>query len=101
MLYSNDDITVIAGGCYGDGGYSDIDTGMQATVHDAEGKVIGFATFTEPGVPASGRCTYTTVVPNVPESAVYGVEVGRRGEIRYKASELAAANWTAYLSLGN
>lgn len=92
--------------CWGDGGYSDINTGMQATIYDATGTVIGFATFRSDGQTTETyngsptACSFGTTALGVPDASLYGIEVGRRGTVQFARSDLAASGWLAELSLG-
>jgi len=98
-------------GCETRGGYSDIGPGMQATIHNPAGDVIGFATFETPGLRTQSmegplglvptECTFTTLVRDVPEAESYGIEVGSRGTVQFSDDELAAAAWFAELSIGD
>jgi hypothetical protein len=98
--------------CETRGGYSDVGIGMQATVHDPSGTVIGFSTFEDVGVsteteigplggPIPTECTFTTIARSVPDAPSYGIEVGSRGTVQFRQADLAAHNWAAELSLGD
>lgn len=98
-------------GCETRGGYEDVGIGMQATIHDPSGEVLGFANFENPGLRtqsiegpvglAPTECTFTTVVEDVPEAASYGIEVGRRGIVQFRNDELDESYWVASLSIGD
>ncbi len=46
-------------------------------------------------------CDFPIVVPNVPKSDFYTIEVGHRGELTYSFAEMVAQNWTVGFTLGN
>jgi len=92
--------------CAGNGAYSDVAPGMQATVHDDAGRILGVSTFNDPGTikerPAVyvTQCLFETVVPNVTDSPFYAVDLGRRGSVQFSKDELRAHNWIASITIG-
>lgn len=101
-------------GCFGSGGYDDFGPGMNVTVRDGQGDVVGVGsteslseadrtgvwaddvTFSED---SSVSCVVKFTV-DVKPAEFYSVEVGSRGDLTYSAAELEAAGWHVELSLG-
>ncbi len=90
-------------GCTGAGGYADIAPGAQFTIKDAGGTLIGFGSFTESHITLASpiHCSLQGTADNVPDAAIYTVEVGRRGAINFTREQLEANGWLAQLTLGN
>lgn len=101
-------------GCFGSGGYDDFGAGMNVTVRDGQGNIVGVGS-TESlseadrtgawadDVTFSEDSTVSCVVKFIVEvkpAEFYSVEVGSRGELAYSAAELEAAGWHVELSLG-
>lgn len=100
--------------CAGTNGYDDFGPGMNVTVRDGEGKIVGVGNteaLTEADrtgiwaddVEFSEGSTVSCVVKftvEVKPSEFYSVEVGSRGELTYSADELEASGWHVELSLG-
>ncbi|MBA2489231.1 MAG: hypothetical protein H0V36_07945 [Chloroflexi bacterium] len=94
-------ILVLGTTCWGTGGYSDIRAGMNVTVKDENGKLLG-ASSLGPGKPSgSSRCTFEFSVPDVAEANIYSIESGRRGALSYPRVELEAMGWSLGLSNGD
>lgn len=99
------------GPCHGNQnmGYDDIAAGVPVTVTNQTGEIIGATTlaagwFNEqetanPGDPPGG-CVFPFEVAGLPDATFYSVEVGQRGELTYSLSELEAADWTVWSTLG-
>ncbi|WP_054565844.1 hypothetical protein [Frankia sp. R43] len=87
--------------CNGTGGYSDIRSGAQATLTDADGTIVSAAHIgsgTHGGTP---HCTTTFAFPPIEiESGFYSVEISHRGKITKSVAELDADGWVFELSLG-
>lgn len=94
--------------CTGQGGYSDVRAGANVTVKDGSSSLIG-ATTLGPGVaqpwPEVGadalQCVFPYSIANVPDTAFYTFEVGRRGAISRSKADVAAKNWTMSFYLGS
>ena len=114
--------------CRGEGGYSDFGRGMNVTVRSGSGEVIGTGNtrnltdadlgdldLSENGeddismleltaavaqIRGTSRCT-VWFEAEIGEADFYSIEIGRRGELTYSASELADRDWHVELSLGD
>ena len=115
--------------CEGEGGYSDFGPGMNVTVRNGEGTIIGSGatrSLTAEDVPEgeseevlAGASSFSAAQQNaylsdagfgfgctvafeleVPDAEFYEIEVGRRGELSYSRSELEAMDWDVELTLG-
>lgn len=109
--------------CHGTGGYSDFRPGMNLTVKDGAGQVVGVGaaqSFTEAdlrdsdtvttdpmelaGVDAkllaASQCWLKFTVP-VKRSDFYQVEAGHRGGITYSFDDLEGQDWFVQLTLGD
>jgi hypothetical protein len=85
----------------GDGGYDDVGPGMPITVKDEVGTVIGSTTIDSGGESMPGvGCIWTMHLKVSSEAKQYVIEGGSRGGITFSHDDLAAADWTAELSLG-
>lgn len=93
-------ITQTQDGCTGAGGYSDISEGVQFTVKDASDALIGFGAMTDSRYVDAFHCTFEGHA-EVSDSAIYSVEVGRRGAVLFNRSDLEANGWRVELSLGS
>jgi hypothetical protein len=91
---------VLQGGCFTDGGYTDIAPGTQVTVKDASGKVLALGNL-GPGYTSelfggetavagmAYKCGFDFSVSNIPEGqAFYAIEVAHRGDVRYERANL-------------
>jgi hypothetical protein len=97
------------GGCGGDGGYRDINSGLGVVLKDGEAKTIAVGAL-GPGKlsrasggfssTATSYCAFSFSLDNVPEVPFYSIEVGHRGAITYSLAQMTAANWTVSLTLG-
>lgn len=86
-----------SGNCAGTGGYSDIREGAQVIVTDAAGKTVGVGALSK-GVPdGSTVCRFTLDVSVPAGLGFYGVELGRRGSVKYAEQDLD----TVRLSIGH
>ena len=87
-------------GCTGTGGYDDVEAGLQVTVSDQTGTVIGNGALGSGQTIAEG-CQFRFRVNNVPLATFYRVAVGRRGELSYSLDQMKQANWSVELTLGS
>lgn len=96
--------------CIGEGGFSDFGPGMNVTVRDGDGSVIGswstrsLTNADDEAETARSLDTWCIVAFEVEltdEADFYLINVGRRGEISFTRDELAAQNWRVELSLGD
>jgi hypothetical protein len=114
--------------CSGDGGYSDFGRGMNVTIRNGAGEIIGTGTTrnltradlgdfdsSDPedlddyskleltaGLAKLSEGTRCIVwfEAEIAEADFYSVAVGRRGELSYSAKELADDDWHVQLTLG-
>jgi hypothetical protein len=87
--------------CQGEGGYADIAPGMQATIKDSNGSILGVGTFSDYGKPVTtGECQFTTDAGDIPERPFYSVDLGRRGSVQFALSDLQSNGWVAGISIG-
>jgi hypothetical protein len=85
--------------CAGYGGYGDVKPGLQVTVEDEKGTIIGDGALSEGSSVADG-CSFDFKVPDLPRANFYKIEVGRRGNVNYKYDAIKAAGWNVTLTLG-
>jgi hypothetical protein len=82
------------------GGYADIAAGTQVTVTDGSGAILGLGTLST-GAPGDGTaCRFAFTPISVADRDFYGIEVARRGVVRYSRADLAAKGWRVSLTLG-
>jgi hypothetical protein len=86
--------------CGGTGGYDDIQAGLQVTVKNENGTVIGAGEFGSGTITMDGPCEFHFAVPNVPKAAFYQIEAGRRGTLRYSFAQMQGNNWMVNFTLG-
>jgi hypothetical protein len=79
--------------CAGTAGYDDIKAGLQVTVKNEAGTVIGTGEFGSGTITIDGPCEFHFAVPNVPKAAFYQIEAGHRGMIRYSYAQMQDNNW--------
>ena len=87
------------GDCAGEGGYDDIEAGLQVLVKDRQGTTLAKGEL-GPGEKNRITCSFEFVVDDVPRSDFYEVSVGRRGSVTYKRAELEKNGWLVTFSLG-
>jgi hypothetical protein len=92
--------------CQGAGGYSDIGPGTTETNKNGDGKVLGAKSLGTGKSSTNGRqaafCDWTVRIPGVPAGEkFYSTEVGSRGAVTSSAADLAKADWTVNVSLGD
>jgi hypothetical protein len=95
-----EDFFADGGGCQGTRGYDDVEPGLQVTISDQSGTVIGTGTLDSGRVLETG-CVFRFEVNNIPVASFYKVAVGRRGEISYSLDQMKQASWSVELSLGD
>lgn len=98
--YIEGEFISVDGGCAGTGGYDDIEAGLQVTVSNESGTVIGTGALGQ-GTEVDAGCEFPFKVENVPVAKFYKVEVGRRGTVSYSHADMEAASWKVELSLGD
>ena len=105
--------------CSGTGGYDDFRAGMDVTVRDGSGKIIGTGSarnmdpgdepeanpitpleFAAVAAKRADGCTLKFEVPLVEAADFYAVEAGSRGDLTYSHAELEATDWWIQLTLG-
>jgi hypothetical protein len=116
------DISGTVGDCFGTGGYDDFGSGMNVTVRDERGDLVGSAQMlsleslkaTQPEfyeqIEAGGSqdlsaevdltCEIATLVQIEDGSDIYEIEIGRRGDSSVTRAELDGKDWIVSLSLG-
>jgi hypothetical protein len=87
-------------GCQGTSGYDDVEPGLQVTISDQSGTVIGNGALDSGEVQEAG-CMFRFEVNNIPVASFYKVAVGRRGEISYSIDQMKQMSWSVELSLGD
>lgn len=91
--------------CAGTGGYSDVRSGLDATVKNAAGLIIGkgslVARMGDKDKLELFKCTYDFRITGIGDYQFYVVTVGRRGELTYSAEELSGMGWDVEMSLGS
>jgi hypothetical protein len=95
--------------CYGTGGYDDFGAGMNVTVRNGDGTIIGSVdarnlTSADPDAAEARDLEYFCTIAfdvDVEAAEFYTVEAGHRGELSYSAKEMADEDWTVALSLGS
>ncbi len=129
VTVKDDDISGDWDDCSGTGGYDDIRAGLNVTVLDGEGAIVGTGSarnlteadagemtldkaIEDPDAPMTlelsaafapaldGECTLVFEVP-VKDAEFYVVKAGGRGELSYSHDELEERGWFVQLSLGS
>ena len=100
VRHRGEDFFADGGGCQGTSGYDDVEPGLQVTVSDQSGTVIGNGAL-DTGEAQEGGCVFRFEVNNIPVASFYKVAVGRRGEISYSLDQMKQASWSVELSLGD
>jgi hypothetical protein len=95
-----EDFITSDGGCQGTSGYDDVEPGLQVTISDQSGTVIGTGAL-DSGQAQEAGCVFHFEVNNIPVASFYKVAVGRRGEISYSQDQMKQASWSVELSLGD
>jgi hypothetical protein len=85
--------------CTGHGGYEDIKAGLQVTIRNEAGTVIGTGDFGGGTVLSFDACEFHFAIPNVPKATFYQIEAGRRGTLRYSYAEMQSKNWKVAFAL--
>jgi hypothetical protein len=85
--------------CHGTGGYGDIHAGTQVTVMDAASRVIGVGVLEDGRWDGRVTCVFAFSIKGLPDTDFYGVEVQRRGVLRYSRTQLDQQGWTVKHSL--
>jgi hypothetical protein len=105
-LYQDDPVEKSSGGaeryCRGTGGYEDIVSGLEVVVRDQSGDIIAAdeLRYEPKGTQTATRCEFVFTVEDVPDAPFYSVEVGNRGEVTYSRDDLAEADWTVDVQVG-
>jgi hypothetical protein len=88
--------------CYGTGGYSDVEEGLQVVVRNEKNEILAIGqlgsdnyTGQYPGV----VCEFPFVIKDIPRANFYQIEVGRRGSLKYSIDDLRKAGWVVRFSL--
>jgi hypothetical protein len=101
----DENLAQVGSTCAGQGADADIHAGAPVTVTDANGRVIGR------GPLGAGRnggtsedesmraCHFAFEVDGVPEVAVYGIGLERRGTLQFTLVQMKLQNWWVQLQL--
>jgi len=83
------------------GGYDDVQEGAQVTVSNSSGNVLAVGRL-ENGIYNGGsmHVTFEFTVDDLPDAAIYQVEVAHRGALTYSKRDLTVRGWTVDLTLG-
>jgi hypothetical protein len=95
----NGEYTVDNGACSGTNGYDDLTEGLQVTVTNETGTLIGTGNL-DAGQVTDAGCSFAFVVHNLPVAKFYRIEAGHRGQVSYSYDRMQAAGWSAELSIG-
>jgi hypothetical protein len=111
ILDQRDPIERGGGDCRGTGGYADLRSGVEVTVSDAGGRVLGRDPLLARPAPtdAAGnvpeaerrRCVWEFGFRDLPDQPSYRIAIGGRGAVEYSREELEAEGWTVQVSLGD
>lgn len=92
----------VGDGCLLEGGYRDIEPGVQVKDKDGSGNILSIGEL-ELGrwSPSESTCKLAFTVKDIPPSQFYSVEIGsgRRGSLTYSNEELDAKGWTMNIQL--
>ena len=88
--------------CTGEGGYSDLGGGAQVVLTDDKGGTLSTGRLSNGEFDGVG-CVFSFALEDVTRSDFYGLAVasGSRGELQYSYEELAGADWSVQLSIGD
>jgi hypothetical protein len=91
------------GECFGTGGFRDVRGELPVVIKDGSGKILASGQ-TAAGKRPGGKyndvtCVFAFVVPDVPKTDFYQIEVGRRGAIVYPAADLIKSDWKVNILL--
>ena len=90
--------------CHGTGRYSDVGPGMNVSVRDGKGSIIGTAGTVPAPVATEGAaatCELRFEVGGLPGARRYSLSVGGRFSATYSKQALDAAGWHVELTLGS
>lgn len=92
------------GACMGYGAYSDLTDAFVITVRDGTGNVIGTGQVSETSGSRSGAsstvCVLKVVINDLPDTAFYTLEMGKRGSPTYSFEDLASKRWIVNVTVG-
>ncbi len=120
LLDLDGNVSGTTGNCYGSGGYDDFGAGMDISIKNQDGKLIGSGStlsyedllveYPEYGKTVVGDsdlddeavigCAVAALVPVSEEADFYEVSVGRRGTNSTSRKEMEKNDWRVQLSLG-
>lgn len=86
--------------CSGSGGYSDFGPGMNVTIRDGNGNVVGSGSTGPAEGQSPGWCVTEFEIENIDIVDFYEIEIGRRGALSYTYEELESADFNVDLTLG-
>ena len=88
--------------CFGDGGYDDLNAGAQVVVADEKGTTLSTGRLSSGAYDGLG-CVFSFELADVTRAPFYALSVAgeNRGELQYSYDELADADWSVELSLGD
>ena len=99
--------------CYGENGYDDVSGGTGVTVTDRAGSIIGTGKLEEGVGQGSAEdadslladllssCVFSFSVDELPKTAFYSIEVGRRGKLTYSLADMKQSKWIYSSSIGS
>jgi hypothetical protein len=92
--------------CTGDGGYTNINEGVQVTVEDgsntilAAGQLGAGTLIADPAGTSQTPCSFSFTIADVKSSAIYQFGTANRGEVAYSHAEMKADAWDVTLQIG-
>lgn len=85
--------------CWGTGGYDDVEEGLEVTVRDEEGTLLGESELGDSRQHSELACVLSFEIADVPKAKFYSIEVGSRGDLNYSYSEMEEREWKVAFSL--
>lgn len=86
--------------CSGSGGYSDFGQGMNVTIRDGDGNVVGSGATGPAEGQSPGWCVTEFEIEDVEIVDFYEIEVGQRGSLSYSYEDLESNDFNVDLTLG-
>lgn len=86
--------------CSGSGGYSDFGQGMNVTIRDGDGNVVGSGATGPAEGESPGWCVTEFEIEDIEIVDFYEIEVGRRGALSYSYEDLESNDFNIDLTLG-
>lgn len=89
LLLVDEDVKNAGAGCYGTGGYEDIEGGAQVVVSDAAGATLALGKLGAGQSVGAGECRFAIRVTVPAGKGFYSIAVGRRPPLQYAEADLA------------